>query len=80
MNKYVAELGRELNGRELDIYEGRSGLSEAKRQLYISLWKGERVAVRPAEKTKPQSVRNPKKKCCGQKATPEVVASPTFPH
>lgn len=52
MTKFIPELGRELSGRALDIYEGRSGLSEEKRQAYIATWKGEKPAPRSASAAK----------------------------
>jgi hypothetical protein len=51
---FVKDLNMELTPRQLEIYEGRSGLPEWKRQAYIALWKGE-----PARKSLPASTLVP---------------------
>jgi len=55
---FIEELGRELVGRNLDIYEGRSGLSEAKRQRYIAIWR--KTGTQPEVAT-PEGGRRPRK-------------------
>jgi hypothetical protein len=37
---FVPEIGRELTGRLLDIWEGRSGLPPDKEEAYRRLWRG----------------------------------------
>lgn len=67
--KFIPELSRDLSGRALDIYEGRSGLPEAKRLAYIAAWKGEPPAAPPAAKSEPCTHRTPEPvrlvKCTG---------------
>lgn len=68
---WIEELKRELTGRQLDIWEGRSGLGPEKEEAYRRIWRRQTVGgasnQEGVRRTDPRPVNRPASGGCGCK-------------